>query len=461
MDWPIKINFSQDYLLDASLSLHEVDGEIMLEFVNTLSTETLLLDRLLSFNTIEFDDFHPLHVRFRGDCNERTFRFITEDAIASVWMILQRYVDLVSLPGKSKVFRIIPKAKKQQIELIPSFLKSKSIPIKRDKSIPEALSSGLLRESLSDLRCTTVNETNIACLYIDNVWQIKLYEIDVADGFQFDLWKRILCVSISGKDVERYQTCCNLWRNVQKYQWERHSSMRNFVKSLEYEIPIYVKNSVFKKMVYEVLMSFFMAYYGDTFEYKQSFVEFLDFLMKLLIACDDGEDSFCCRNGEKLNFEETSVLLFTVFSRCYDLLMDVGSAFCQMPDRSTLFTDTLRVLEEQSPATAQLLKTHGIENFDFLHLYIDSFFMAGRSEEDSVLIFTAILSMARCNLPTFMKCFMASTLILLHTRLENSQIDSPQTFMELYLSLLSTVNVRLLLFNVDQIMDLYSLESSA
>ena len=455
MEWPIKVDLGKGYFVDASLTMNASSDEVLIGCVNPLMKEALVLDKFSSFDRIEFDDTNPLHVRFIGESATRSFKFEKEDAVSEVWMFLQKVFKFVSIPGKCRAFSIVRKCEKPSLISYLTGRKCHDKSADYGKRVPEAMSSGIVRQSMSELDLTVVDQDNIEKVFVGGSWVVPVDQIEVKDGFEFDMWMKIMKVDVSEKRKESFHKIEDLWKNIQRCQWERHAKLREFVHLVESTVEAdETMDKTRGSLVFHVCVSIFMWNYSE-FAMSDSFLEFVMFLVKYLVASSDGGD-IICRNGYKLPMVDASFLVFSLFTSIYDGLV---ARVLKDNAMTQIYNDTIELLEEQSPASIQLLSESNVVDFDFLKPCLDSFFTKGRTDEEAVIMFTVMISARDINM--FLKCFISAALVLLHARLVESAPRSQNSFGELFISLLPSVDVRLLICNSTRLMDLCLMESQA
>ena len=453
MEWPIKVDLGKGYFVDASLTMSTSHNEVMVGFIDPLAKETLIYDKFSSFYRIEFSDIDPLHVKLIGTSITRSFKFQKEDALSEMWMLLQKVFKFGSIPGKCRAFSITKKEERPSLLSYITGHKAPSSTAPLGNRIPEALSSGVVRMSLSELDITVINQSNLEHVFTNGSWTVPIEQIEVQDGFEFDLWLKILKVDVSETRKADFRKLESLWQGVQRCQWEKHARMRDFVHHVETAL---LSNESIddaqKKLVFHVSMSIFMWNYNE-YVASDNFMGLVLFLVKYLVAASDGDD-FICRNGFKISMVDASFLVFSVFSKVYDRVI---SPVLKDDTLKTLYNDTIELLEEQSPASTQLLCQANVTDFDFLKPCISNFFTDGRRDEDAVTMFTALVSCDDLHL--FLRCFISTALVLLHTRLVESAPQTSAAFGDLFVSLLPSVDVRLMLFNSARLIDLCIMEN--
>ena len=161
MEWPIEMDLGKGMFADIFLSIRINLGEIVMDYYDS-QKEQFILDQLSSFQRVKFDDKNPLHITFIGDKVKRSFRFKDEDAMSNVWSYLQNYVKFQSISGQDRSYMIIHLRKyssdRFDFSLKGSSQKKNISSSESNITIPEAMSSSLIVESLPDFEFINVDE---------------------------------------------------------------------------------------------------------------------------------------------------------------------------------------------------------------------------------------------------------------------------------------------------------------
>lgn len=261
MEWPIKLDLGQGIYADVFLSIRINLGELVMDYYDS-QKEQFILDQLSSFQRVEFNDEDPLHINFIGDKVRRSFKFKDEDAMSNVWCYLQNYVKFQSISGHERAYMIIPlkKYSSDRFDLSQdgSSQKKNNFSTESQISIPEAITSNLIFESMQDFELINVDENNYQDIFnSDGIIkdEYKLSNIQIKFDFAFNFWKKILSIDPSEKDFEDYKKLLSQWNPVYLSQWKNNSHLRKFVALFESDL----KNSYFppdiRKLTFEILTS--------------------------------------------------------------------------------------------------------------------------------------------------------------------------------------------------------------
>lgn len=438
MEWPLKMDFGDGLFVNAILSLSARNGEVYLEFQDE-KNETFLIDTLSRMQTIQFDDTDPLKVTMKGDDIFRQFYLTSEDAVANIWTFFQNYQKLVPLPGKHKIFAVRPKTERQQ----PSpnknsqAIRSNSMPRSCFSETPEALSHGIIRESLSDIKVVTVTEKNLSEIFNENgelKVGLSMSEIEISPSFLIDCWRRIL--GIKEFLVGDYIKLKSQWKEIQQSAWESNSKLREFVSNCERSLQKHTFNiSGGEEIAFNALVSSFVESM-NSINFQESYVDIVVLLTNSLLAGKVGE-KFVSQSGDSVTQDEASGVVFTLFNAYLEKMKNVYN---------NLYDDTMQLLMLTSPSTNQLLMSVGIKDFDFMKDDISFFFCKEREIEDSQLILTG--AFAAHSTDQYVRSLIAACFTLLHNRLVEIANQQPAFFCETFLCLIPSINVRVLLQDI-------------
>ena len=269
MEWPIELDTGQGYNAKLFFSISTDMGFPCIEYTD-IYKEQIILDKLSSFDYIEFDELNPLHLTFIGQTLVRSIKFNDEDAISNVWSTLQNFVSFVSDYKRNRAFRITPKESNKS--LLDSTLTKFSSIFNTDKNHsdnglgigdPEALASNIIRESLSDLQINEVNDENFN-QFFDQDGVLKdeydMTNIDIRFDYAFNLWKRILKVNPDKDDFLDYQKLLAQWNPMSSLRWSQNIELQEFVIELEKHIDDSYLPEHFKKLSFEVIVSCMFLY---------------------------------------------------------------------------------------------------------------------------------------------------------------------------------------------------------
>ena len=354
-----------------------------------------------------------------------------------MWAFFQKYQKLNPLPGSHRIFAVVPKVK-VQIASTQKYqsIRSNSTPaISHAKfgDIPEAVSQGMIRESLSDMKTITVTERNFNDIFVNS--EIKNgyspSELEIAPSFVIECWKRLLKIeSFSDDDFLKLK---QQWKNIEENTWKSNSKFRSFVSLSEK----YLKQEKFvisggEEIAFNALISYFVQSM-NTACFEAYIVRTASLITNCLLAGKTGEN-FILQNGEESTQDHCSAIVFTILD-----------SICQKTSKiwDNLFDDTMQLLMLTSPSTNELLTNAGVKNFEFMKQEIGFFFCKDRTQEDSVLMFTAALSSHQ--IETFTRSLIASCFTLLHNRLVEIVNQGPQFFFKTVLCLIPSINARVLI----------------
>jgi hypothetical protein len=239
MEWAIQMRFGSGLYRDGRLTVGASNGEVMLGFVEQgASDEPVVLDRLTSFQTLEFDDLNPRHVSFVGKSMARDVRVFDDETTSALYVFLTNFISLEHCPGKTRAFLIRPKTSQTVLETA-----SLRAPVRRsnllpEKTVPEAFRTHLFLESLPESHLTVLSPDNVRELLPEGVRQrsVKLHELDVPEQFRFDLWMYILKVNQDAEQKRMFSNLQECWQNVTRWQWRLSVALRRFVQRLETDI---------------------------------------------------------------------------------------------------------------------------------------------------------------------------------------------------------------------------------
>ncbi|OHS93724.1 hypothetical protein TRFO_39992 [Tritrichomonas foetus] len=264
MEWPVEMDLGHGCHMDVFLSIRSNAGEIFLDYTD-VTKEQIILDKLSSFNRIEFDENNPLHITFKGPNSTRSFKFKDEDAVSNVWSYLQNFVRFDSIVGKCRAYYIVPLDQKPTImesakTLIESIFSRKPSHSPKDLDIspPEAIISNIVHESLSDLHIVELNENNYDEFFdVDGTFKedVCMSNIEIKFDYSFNLWKRILNINPTEEDSEDYLRLLKQWNPVFENQWKHNFRLRQFVFSLENDLKDSHLPPDLRKLTFEILMS--------------------------------------------------------------------------------------------------------------------------------------------------------------------------------------------------------------
>ena len=441
MEWPIKIDLGTGCLIDASISLFARNGDVFMEFLDS-EKETLIIDTLSSFQAIEFNEFNSLHLIFKGESTLRSFQFLNETSLSNSFEFFQNFIKLKPLMlGKKKIFNIIPKNKK--IIKSKETVRSTSQPIVSklvfSNTTTENISSGLIRESLSDFEMIIINELNFENFYENSFFKksVKTFELTFDQSFIVDLWIKLFNIKDKiNNNLKNYELLYLQWNPIHILQIENSKNLQNYILEIEKIIDSMILSWNFsKKMIFDILLCYFVEN-NYKINFTLSFIDILLFFINNFITNHSSHDEILCQNGDKLTYFETSNIIYHLFKEVISL---------PIIDIINLYDDTSQLLLLASPSTYGLFNDYEINDFSFLNIYINSYFINGRDIEDSILLFTSIISYPSRYL--FIKCLIAASFILLQNRLKTIPLSQKKLFLDVFIGLFRSINIRLLLFN--------------
>lgn len=290
MDCHVEIDLGQNLFRDVILSFRVNSDEIIMDYTD-MEEEDIILDKLSSFQKIEFSDSNPLQITLVGPNISRSFKFQDEDSLSSFFSYLQQFVSFESISGMSRAYLISPLTKYDSkiTSKLNAFLKKK--PPAKDVKIlvPEAISSNIIRDSLSDLKIVEVDENNSEIIFDQNGTIKSPYEIshiEIKFDFVFDLWRQVLSISPQQEDFDDYRKLLSQWNPVYISQWENDSELRKFVALFENDLSVSHLNENFRKLAFEIILScmyfFFIFAISSIFQMKNDMTNIL-FNFQLLI----------------------------------------------------------------------------------------------------------------------------------------------------------------------------------
>ena len=160
-----------------------------------------------------------------------------------------------------------------------------------------------------------------------------------------------------------------------------------------------------------------------------------------------GENVFD-RAGKEIPFIEAAATVFWSLEKYLSLFFDYDNPAFVFPSTSFIHTCATNRLEALCPTVAAFLKSHHITNFDFLEDDIRALFITGRSLQDAQFMMSCFLVEREPALLVIL--FVVSLFADIATRFADSHVPSdPDLFTEIILSELSSVNLRLLVYNAD------------
>ena len=132
-----------------------------------------------------------------------------------------------------------------------------------------------------------------------------------------------------------------------------------------------------------------------------------------------------------------------MFSEIYDRFIDSSSSRYEFISQEQ-FTDRVNEILRQS-STLKLLESFGINNYNFIYIYLQSFLIGAKLSSHEKYLFTAFVTAKSKR--KFAVNLIAASFIMLHCRLANVLSDNPEAFQELYIALLMKIDERLLVEN--------------
>jgi hypothetical protein len=225
----------------------------MIQVYESTSDDAFITERLLSFDSVRFHPSDPMYITFHGRAAERNFKLQSEEAMASMWIVLQKYVDLLSVPGKARTFMMVLK-KRPSVK--PSSVSWPTATpehgMERHNSVPETRSIGRTSPSL------VVSSSSMDVIFPGGRFSRfkKLgVEIELPDKIIFDTWCHILNIDLSSQRKAGFHQLHILWREIPYCQWVRNASFRKIVRSLEDSMPsITLESPPISRMPFDVLM---------------------------------------------------------------------------------------------------------------------------------------------------------------------------------------------------------------
>jgi hypothetical protein len=215
------------------------------------------------------------------------------------------------------------------------------------------------------------------------------------------------------------------------------------------------KTEAFARLVFDVVMSLF-AFYFMKLEFQPSFLFFVELLLNIFFKESNPDGKFRTHHDAILSFDDSANLLFWTFKAFAERFL-IPSQKCIVPSKAEFFIMVQSILSNISPSTAVMLESRGITNFDFCENEIRSFFLRERTAASKALLLTALV--VNENPGQFLEYCLCALLVLLQGRLQ--QIEGIDTFKKSFNGLVPSVESRLLLYNVENLMaTLHSADAS-
>lgn len=454
----VKFRIDDSSNAEATLDLWECDAESYVTF-RDLEGRELVTDALVRFVTISVSDGDPLSIQLQADGLSRAAIFASESDSELFWTELQSRAAITRLPGEQRLFAISPltHAASGISSLLPSAIgvlgRGLGSAFKNVQKyvIPDTLEAdptdelaveadgfrlGNIARELSETELTPYSgdpaTTRFSC--------VRLSGADMAS-----IWVNRMCSGIPS--VPNYLLLCKQWRTLTKSEWDHASSLRQFVCATDAALRESNLRPPFNRLAFDVLMSLF-AFQFTGLVFQAGFVSFLELVIPILVKCDSG-DNFEMQDGTINGFDETAAIVFWTFKgfACRFLALDAKSA---VPDMRTLRRMLKSILEDMSPSTEKLLEAKGATELDFCQNDVNSLFTFARDTDSARLFLTALI--ASDSVPLFMQSTMCTLMVHLEKRLR--PISDDDTLRRAYEALVIGIDVRLVLHNVENLMEL-------
>jgi hypothetical protein len=409
-----------------------------------------LSERLRSFSTIAVDDTNPLKIEFVGTEFTREITFADETSASEFWEFLQSQGEVELLPGVHRSFVIrtghswsslssyIPSAAVGVMGLLSStykFIVGSESEKDRKSTEVTGFTLGYITGSISDVELLP---------FKGSVSGVRFSTVILNSDQMQSIWVERL--KASGNDTDDYRNLSQQWKLISQNQWFHSNSLRSYVVAVETAIQACAYgSSQFNLLLFDVLMSLF-AFSFMKLTFDRRFLWILEIIVSIVVR-EPRETGFETNTGETLSFEETAALVFWVLKGFLDRFI-IRSPKCRIPSKSDLFLPTKSILSSVSPSTAALLDEKGVTNLDFCERDISRLFLRHRPLAASQLFLTALIT--NPDPPRFIECTLCSVLVLLHTRLE--PVEDEAGFKQLFEGLLPTIDIRLLLYNVETLL---------
>ena len=441
----------KDRNVEATLRYGVRGGELYISFLDD-DEEELVTDKLSHFATITADDSNPLTLTLEGEKLTRELTFLSEEDAANFWEFLQSQAHISVLPGEKRSFSVVPEphAPGVMASLLPSavgvfgrrFLDTtiKTIgqfvgnePTKTPP--PGAETDGfVLGHIVQTMPSTELQEFNGDVS--------RLSGIRFSDTQLSQVW-----IDRMGASSGKYADLALQWRTLTQGQWNHSFGLRSFVVAAEAAISgSELSEEPLNKLTFDVLMSLFTFYFMKI-PFMSDFVTILGVIIPTLLRCKDG--GFETHDGKALDFDEAAERVFWVFKKFAETFMLPGPKRV-IPDAGKLFLVVRSILQDISPSTGQMLDDRGVTSMDFCHRDIASLMVRRRDKDSAKLFLTALI--CTDNIPQFVQYTICTLLVMLQARLQKIPEDENEAFRRAYEDLVPSVDVRLLLFNVENLM---------
>jgi hypothetical protein len=255
MGWPAWLELGASGGLEIFLTVSTVNEDPMIQFLDPSTNDPIMIERLVSFQTACFDPADPLRITFHGQSADRVLKMRSENGMSGFWVCLQKYVDLVSIPGKMRTFMVVEKRRIANKDLsMPVLAGPREAGIDRHNSVPGPISTPL---TCSHNRVASISD--FAAVFPEGCFdgtKTSIVDIDISDCILFDLWCHVLRVDLSDRKRSDFGVIQKEWQEIRKCQWDRHASFRKVVRTLETLLPgVTPQSPPLSRLPFDVLMS--------------------------------------------------------------------------------------------------------------------------------------------------------------------------------------------------------------
>ena len=442
----------KDRNVEATLHYGVKAGELYISFVDD-DDEELVTDKLSHFATITADDTNPLALRLEGEKLTRELTFLSEEDAANFWEFLQSQARISVLPGEQRSFSIVPEPHEPGVmaSILPSavgvigrrFLDTtiKTIGqfVGADPAAKPARAAaetdGFVLGNIAQSMSTELQD------FTGDVSRLSSIQFTPAQMAQ--LW----CERMGGDRPGEYTSLATQWRTLTQGQWDHAFSLRSFVVAAEAAIKASaLSEEPFDRLAFDVMMSLFTFYFMKI-QFQSDFVTVLEVIIPILVKASGGK--FETHTGKRLEFDEAAEMVFWVFKKFADMFVLEGPKRV-VPDAGKLFLVVRSILADISPSTGQMLDDKGVKSLDFCHRDL-ACLVAHRRDKDAAKLFLTALICAD-NVALFIEYSICTLLVMLQARLQKIPNDEVEAFRRVYEELVPSVDVRLLLFNVENLL---------
>ena len=191
------------------------------------------------------------------------------------------------------------------------------------------------------------------------------------------------------------------------------------------------------------------AFYFSKLAFDQNFIQFLEILIPTSIK-EINDNLIITSLGESLSHDDFCSKIFWIFKSFAELYI-ISSNKMLLPSNKELFLSVKTQLTSISPSTYSMLESRKINDFKFCEHEINSLFLSQRSLMESQLFITSLLS-SGSNAQQFISATLCSILVLLQRNLQTIPIEDQSTFNKTFSASLPNLEMRLILFNVENLL---------